>query len=66
VNKTVQKPQALDEIATPWMARNSPRFQVKAPFRLTLMNRNSFAPLFWVWSRKGRQWVVEQAMHLIV
>jgi hypothetical protein len=41
--------------------KNSLR-KVKAPFVLTTMNQRGKSPLFWVWSRRGSQWTVDQEL----
>ena len=41
--------------------KNSVR-KVKAPFRLTTMNQRGKSSLFWVWSRRGSQWTVDQEL----
>ena len=38
-------------------ARLRPKRRIQAPFLLTCMSRNSS---FWLWSRRGKQWIVEQ------
>ena len=41
--------------------KNSLR-KVKAPFLLTTMNQRGQGSLFWVWSRRGSQWTVDQEL----
>ena len=41
--------------------KNSVR-KVKAPFVLTTMNQRGKSSLFWVWSRRGSQWTVDQEL----
>ena len=36
--------------------------KVKAPFHLTTMNQRGKCLLIWVWSRRGKQWTVDQEM----
>ena len=36
--------------------------KVKAPFRLTAMSQGGKSLLFWVWSRRGSQWTVDQEL----
>ena len=41
--------------------KNSVR-KVKAPFVLTTMSQGGKGSLFWVWSRRGSQWTVDQEL----
>jgi len=42
--------------------RKNSRPKVKAPFVLTRMNNRAQGSLFWVWSRRGSQWTVDQEL----
>jgi hypothetical protein len=42
--------------------RNNSLPKVKPPFRLTTMNQRGQGSLFWVWSRRGSQWTVDQEL----
>lgn len=44
---------------------NSPP-KIKAPFRLTKMSYSEKPPWFWVWSRRGKRWIVNQELRLDV
>ena len=47
--------------ATGESGKNSLR-KIRAPFRLTTMNQRGKGLLFWVWSRRGSQWTVDQEL----
>src|SRR5215472_17380260 len=57
-------PEAQAAPENPWSdsGANLPRWgtRVKVPFRLTRMNGSMDRPLLWLWSRRGRYWVIEQ------
>jgi hypothetical protein len=36
--------------------------KIKAPFRLTRMSDSDKPPWFWVWSRRGKRWIVNQEL----
>jgi hypothetical protein len=36
--------------------------RIKAPFVLTRMGNSAECSLLWLWTRRGRQWVVEQEL----
>jgi hypothetical protein len=38
--------------------------KVKAPFRLTTMNDSGQSPWLWLWSLRGKRWVVNQVLPL--
>jgi hypothetical protein len=40
--------------------------KVKAPFVLTNMGRQCKPPLIWVWSLRGKRWIVDQEISLDV
>jgi len=40
------------------------RGKINAPFLLTLMNDNHHGPLFWLWARRHKNWVIEQELNL--
>jgi hypothetical protein len=54
----------------PLMPRNCPEFdgrekslpKIKAPFRLTTMSHSDKPAWFWVWSRHGKRWMVDQEL----
>lgn len=40
--------------------------KIKAPFRLTRMSHSTQSPWIWVWSLRGKRWVVDQEFRLDV
>jgi hypothetical protein len=36
--------------------------KIKAPFRLTRMSHSDKPLWFWVWSRRGKRWMVDQEL----
>jgi hypothetical protein len=36
--------------------------KVKAPFFLTVMNRCQEFTVLWLWSRRGKSWIIEQEL----
>lgn len=42
--------------------RETSRLKITAPFRLTTMNQRGKSLLMWVWSRRGKEWKVDQEL----
>jgi hypothetical protein len=38
------------------------RMRVKAPFLFTTMSDCAKRPLYWLWSRRGRNWAIDQEL----
>ena len=59
-----------DQLAVPETPWNDERAhlrlarKVKAPFHLTRMSACHVPPMLWLWSRRGRAWVVGQELSL--
>ena len=58
ITPSVPKPHAPGESN----GRKNSLTKIKAPFRLTTMNQRGSCSLFWVWSRRGSEWTVDQEL----
>jgi len=41
-----------------------PHHRILEPFFLTLMNTDPRRPVFWLWSRRHKHWVIDQVLNL--
>jgi len=46
------------------MANSLPKIRIKAPFRLTVVGRKPHSLWMWLWSRRGKQWIIDQELRL--
>lgn len=55
-------PRPIKHVVNESDGRKNSLPKVKAPFRLTTMNRHGKGQMIWVWSRRGSQWTVDQEL----